>query len=101
MAKIEYAGLKEINEKEKEILDKLSEEYYPKIKRKLHNELTLKIHIKKYSETGEKHKWSIHAKAIAPTKIFTSDKACDWDFARTLHKAFKDLENEISKKMKE
>ncbi len=100
MEKIQYSGLDQVDKKERMLLDKLSAEYYPKIQRMLHNELNLHINIKRYNKEGTREKWSIHVQANAPTIKFTSDKASDWDFARTLHKAFKDLENQIKKKMK-
>ncbi len=103
MEAIQYKGLEEINAEQRAVLDKLSAEYYDKIKRALRNEnCSISIHIKKYESKGggegkeKKHaKFSINLLAMAPTKTFESS-AADWDFARTLHKVFKDMETEIS-----
>jgi DNA-binding CsgD family transcriptional regulator len=95
MEAIQYTGVQELTKEERAILDKLSAEYYDKIERQFKNELGLKVHVKLYHKTGDRKKYSIHIKAVAPTKIFNSDKAADWDFARTVHKAFKDLEAQI------
>ena len=37
---------------------------------------------------------------MAPTQTFESTHAADWDLARTLHKAFKNIEHEIEHKLK-
>ncbi len=96
---IEFVGLSDLDETEKEILNTLSTEYYQKLKRTLKNVTSLVVHIKKYKKQGTKHKFSINVRAIAPTRAFESTKAADWDLARTLHKAFKDLENQIKHKL--
>jgi hypothetical protein len=98
MEKIQYTGLDNIDDGERRTLDKLSAEYYEKIQRSLQNVTSLQIHIKTYKKQG-KVKYSIHAKAVAPTKIFVSTKAHDWHFPTTLHKAFKDLEMQIQHRL--
>jgi len=98
MDEIQYTGLDQIEAKEKAILDTLSTEYFGKLKRGVHNELKLNVHIKKSKSPNGRALWSIHIHANAPTQAMISDKAEDWDFARTLHKAFNDLETQIEKK---
>ncbi len=100
MEAIQYIGLDEINEAERAVLDKLSSEYYDKIQRELKNITSITVHIKVHSKGGERKKYSVHIKAIAPTRIHESDIASDWDFARTIHKSFKNLEREITHKQK-
>ncbi len=104
MQPIQCTGTEELDEMEKSIVNKLANEYYQKIARSLKNITSLQIHIKTYEDENKsrkekQRKFSIHAKAIAPTSIFASTKAHDWDLARTLHKAFKDLENEIEHRL--
>ncbi len=102
---IQYIGAKELTPAERETLDRLSTEYYPKIARMFRNMTSLVIHIRlhelsgkgKREETAKRRKYGIHIRALAPTRIFTSTKATDWDFARTLHKSFADLQNMIKK----
>ena len=96
---IEFVGLRDLDESEKEVLNTLSTEYYQKLKRTLKNVTSLVVHVKKYKKQGAKQKYSVNIKAIAPTRAFESTKAADWDFPRTLHKAFKDLENQIKHKL--
>ncbi len=100
---IRYVGLDGLNQEEKAILNKLSTEYFQKIKRLTKNITSIIVHIKLYNNDGKedkRKKYSIHVRALAPTRIFESTKAADWDFARTLHKAFNDIEHEIKHKMK-
>jgi hypothetical protein len=95
METIQYTGVDIISPEQKRLLDKISSDSYPKIKRMLHNMTSLTIHVKAHSKSGSKQKFSIHIKAIAPTKIYVSTKAVDWDFATAVHKAFVEIENEI------
>ncbi len=100
MEQIQYVGVHDLDAEKKKVLDKLSTEYHAKIKRSLKNITSLIIHVKVHEKGGKAVKFSVHMKAVAPTTIITSTKASDWDFARTLHKAFKDLENQIEKRFK-
>jgi len=100
MEQIQYVGAHNLDAEKKKVLDKLSTEYHQKIKRSLKNITSLIIHVKVYKKEGKSVKFAVHAKAVAPTAIIVSTKASDWDFARTLHKAFKDLENQIEKRYK-
>lgn len=99
MEVIQYIGIDELDSSERAVLDKLSAEYYDKIQRSLKNITSIVVHIKEYGKGGDRKKYSLHLRAIAPTVIFESGKASDWDFARTLHKAFKDVERQIQHKL--
>jgi len=96
---IQIIGIKELDESDRNIVNKLANEYFLKIKRELQNITSLIVHIKCYKKEGKKKKYSINTRAIAPTRMFESSKAADWDLARTLHKSFKDLEREIQHKL--
>ena len=99
MEKIQYRGANKLNEEEKNTLNKLAPEYYDKIQRSLNNVTSLQVDIKLYKKLGGKRKYDVHVKAVAPTTIFSASYA-DWDFARTLHKVFKKIENEIAHKIR-
>ncbi|MBU0536659.1 MAG: hypothetical protein KKE20_06855 [Nanoarchaeota archaeon] len=99
MEEIQFKGVSELSKEEKEIVNKLSTEYYAKIKRKLHNDTSLQLHIKAHSKGGERKKYSAHLRVIAPTKTLES-KEDDWDLARTLHKVYKNMETEVNKTFK-
>ena len=99
MEEIQYRGVDGLNDDEKGTLNKLAPEYYEKIQRALKNVTSLQVDIKLYNKLGSKKKYDIHAKVIAPTKMFSTSYA-DWDFARTLHKVFKKMEREILHRLK-
>lgn len=110
---VQFKGLELLNDEERAFLDKIVPEYYEKIKRSLKNLVTLQIHFKAYETTGagkeekgKRRKFDIHIRAISPTKnIFVSTKpprhfkSRDWNFSKSLHEAFKNLENQIKKKL--
>ncbi len=96
---IKFIGLDEVTEQEKEALNQLSTEYFPKIKRATHNATTMEIHVKAHEKEGNRRKWSIHAKALSPGHTFISNKAIDWDFKRAVHKAFNDILFQIDHKL--
>ncbi|MBI4150331.1 hypothetical protein HY488_02920 [Candidatus Woesearchaeota archaeon] len=105
---IQYIGANELTPIERNTLDKLSTEYYPKIERMLKNMTSLVIHVKLHKLSGKgkrepeakRKKIGIHIRALAPTRIFTSTKAFDWDLAKAVHKSFADLQNIIKKSMR-
>lgn len=99
MEPIQIIGVKELDEFELPLVNKLANEYYQKIQRELQNVTSVVIHIKSYEKEGKRKKYSIHVRVIAPTRIFESSKAQDWDLARTLHKAFRDIERELQHKL--
>ena len=114
MEAIQYIGVEQLSTDERIALDTLSAEYYDKIQRSLKNVTSLIIHIKEYKKAAapekkeergdygkkpKRKKYDIHIKVVAPTRIFEEKHAADWDFARTLHKAFKNLEREIQHKL--
>lgn len=99
MEPIQIIGIKELDEFELPLVNKLANEYYQKIQRELQNVTSVVIHVKCYEKEGKRKKYSIHVRVIAPTRIFESSKAQDWDLARTLHKAFRDIERELQHKL--
>ena len=96
---IQFKGLKELGDGEKEILNEISTEYYPKIKKKLHNTASVEVHLKAHSKQDSKKKYSVHIKVIAPTHIFESE-GDDWDLVRTLRKAYEAMLVELEKAFK-
>ena len=87
-------GMKELDEKERFVYNKLSSEYSAKIERQLKTVNLIEVLIKDYSKEGKSKKYSIHVKVFSNTRNFDGG-AADWDFARTLHKAFIKVINEI------
>jgi hypothetical protein len=88
-----------LTEREKQLANRLLNEYYPRIQKRLKNVTSLEAHIKEYEKPGKlkkAHKFSFHVKAIAPTQVFEAD-SFDWDFARTVHKALNKLMNRIER----
>lgn len=94
---IEINNQEILNDKEREIADKLVKEYYQKIQRKIKNITSLKIYIKEYGKEGKGKKYSIDVGVVSPGDIFKA-KAFDWDFARALHKVLNKIINEIEHK---
>ena len=112
MEKIQYIGIEDLTPGERATLDKLSAEYYKSIKRSLKNEVSMTVHIKEYKKAAMKKKeereeyqkqkrkkYAVNVKVAAPTRIFEEKNASDWDFARTLHKAFKSIERQIQHRL--
>ncbi len=98
MEPIEIKGIDILTEEEKRLANKLLNEYYPKIQRQIKNIISLKVHIKEYKKEGRRKKYSINIKIINSTDVFEAN-ADDWDFARTMHKILKKIENEIENRL--
>ena len=101
MEQIQYIGLKDLKNSEKIILNKLSADYYIRIQRAIKNKDTsLTIHIKVYKKEGNRRKFSINTKAVAPTIIFESKRSNDWNFQTALHGSLDSLYKEIHSKLR-
>lgn len=90
-----------LNEEEKETLDRLLNEYYEKIKRELKKDIVINLNLKIYEkgEKGErgKKKYSLNLK-IVNSVVFKSDSD-DYDLARAIHKAFNKVMREIEHRL--
>ncbi len=84
-----------LDEKEKLELDKLSKEYYEKIKRELKKDFLLDIQVKVYDKGGKK-KYSLNVKA--ENSIVFKSNSYDWNLAKAVHKAFNKIMSEIEHK---
>ncbi len=102
---ISFNGIDALSEKERGIADKVSKHHYPKIQRGIKNITSLVVHIKTHKDSKgsseQQRKFSVHVHVNAPTKIIKSSKAHDWDLARSLHKAFNDVQRQIGHKFKD
>lgn len=89
---IQYVNLKELTPVELDILNNLCIEYQAKLKRIVDNNVGLKVHVKCHSKEGSKKKYDVHLQVDTPMRVkLVSTKASDWDFPRTVHKAFRDV----------
>ncbi|HLF55200.1 MAG TPA: hypothetical protein VI612_05800 [Candidatus Nanoarchaeia archaeon] len=96
---IQFIGVKDLSSEEQETVQRLTTENYEKIKRKLHNLTNMTVHVKCYQKEGDKKKYSMHVKVAAPTHVFDSSNADDWELPRALHKAFEDIMHQIQHRM--
>jgi ribosome-associated translation inhibitor RaiA len=94
MEPIQVIGIKDLDDVEKDTVNQLANQYLEKLKRDLKNMTSIVVHIKITNKEGNRKKYNIKTRAIAPTKIFESSDA-DWDLARTLHMVFNDLKRQI------
>ncbi len=91
---INFIGLKELGDDEQERVKDMTTKYYEKFIRTLKETTSFSVHVKEYKKEGGNTKYSIHVRINVPGKILEVEKA-DWDLARTLHKVFDAMENEI------
>ncbi|MBD3310779.1 CBS domain-containing protein [Candidatus Woesearchaeota archaeon] len=95
---IQMVGLNELEEltpQMKAYVTKLCAFYAEKIAFLISGYNTIHVHFKKYKKAGTSHKYSINVKVECPTSVIAGNRASDWDIARTVHKAFKDVEKRI------
>ncbi|MBA3064036.1 hypothetical protein FP803_01220 [Candidatus Woesearchaeota archaeon] len=94
MEQIKIIGIKELDDSEVGTVNRLAKEYYSKIQRAIKNITSLVIHVKSYEKTGNRKKYSVSLKVVAPTRTFDS-KAAEWELAKALHLAFNKVERMI------
>jgi len=95
---IHAKGVDLLTEKEKQLTNRLLNEYYVRIQRQIKNLTVFSFDLKEYKKEGKAKKFSVHIRVEAPTRIFEADYA-DWDLARTIHKVLNKLMNEIEKRL--
>ena len=99
MEPIQIIGIKDLDEMEIEAVNRLANRYFGKIQREIKKINSVAIHIKSYEKEGREKKYSIHVKVMAPTRIFVSTKAVDWNLETVLHKSFRDVIREIKHRL--
>ena len=92
---IQFVGVSKLAPDLKDTLNKLSTEYFKKIKRSVKNVVAVKVHVKTTSDTGSRKKFSLHVFCDIPGKTYDSNKHHDFDLAKATHQAFNSLLNEI------
>ncbi len=97
---IQFAGLDQLNDSEKEVVNRLCSEYHEKVRRSLNNLTSLVVHFKCYEKEGKRKKFSLHLRCIAPGRVYESDKkAHGWVLEQVLHGAFDALLRQISRSL--
>lgn len=99
MEPIQIIGIKDLDDMEVDAVNRLANRYFGKIQREIKKINSVAIHIKSYEKQGREKKYSIHVKVMAPTRIFVSTKAFDWDLDKALHKSFRDVIREIKHRL--
>jgi SHS2 domain-containing protein len=97
MEPIQYSGIGDLNEEERDILGDISSKSFEKIDNLLQEPQTsISVHIKTYKEKEEteKKKYSITVKAMSPKHMFRSGTS-NWILANALNDAFDKVINEI------
>ncbi len=92
---IKFTGLNKLEPTEQAEIQRLSTEYFPKIKRSIHNITCLEIHIKTHEHEGGRCKYSFHIRCIYPGRTLETNKHHDFNLAVAAHSAFKALLREI------
>lgn len=100
---IGWSNLK-VDDYERECVEKICSNESFKLQRIIKDPFDLKIHLKEYSQTGNRvagkqHKYSVHLKIEHPGKVFAVSQD-DWDLRRAFHKAFANLQNAAKKSFK-
>ena len=97
---LEFTGLKNLEPLEQTIVKGIAQEYFPRVKREVKNDIDLIIHVKPYRKAGKRAKYSVHVKCIYATKVEDVNKVADWDLPKGVHEAFVALLNILRKKIK-
>jgi hypothetical protein len=105
---IQYVGLRDLDEQEREAIQEIATKYHDKIKRKTKNDTRLMLHIKVHGAHkdkchGEDHdadkkiKYGVHLKVVSPMHIFESEDS-DFDIRKAANMVFEHMLNQIEHK---
>ncbi len=90
-------GFELLTDKEKKEFQRIFDNNFNKIQRKIKNISSFIFHFKEYEKDGKVKKFSINSKIIFDNKIIEAS-AYDWDFNKSVHKIFNKLNEEIEHK---
>ena len=96
---IKFIGLKKFSLLEVNEIQTITTYTFKKIRRKLPR-ANLTINIKKHEKAGKRCKYTVNYKLNRGTKLYASAKQDDWELPRALHRALKNLEQEVKHKYK-
>ncbi len=96
---IQFVGVSDLSSEEQATINTITTEQFEKIKRELHNITNMTVHVKCYQKGGDKKKYSMHVKVVAPTHVFDSSNADDWELPRAIRKAFDDVLHQIQHRL--
>jgi len=96
---IQFTGVSDLSAEDQAIVHTITTEHYEKIKRDLHNLTNMTVHVKCYEKDGNRKKYSLNVKVMAPTKEFNSSNADDWELSKALHEAFINIRNQIQHRL--
>ena len=93
---IQFVGLKKLSIEDQDIVQKLSAEYFTKIKRALRNITNLSVHVKTHHGEGKQSKYTFHIRCVYPGRTLETNKHHDFELQKAAHSAFKALLREIT-----
>lgn len=97
---IRFVGVKDLTLEEQKVVNELSTHYFKKLKRLVHNHMSLQLMIKTYAKDGARKKYSINLRLTMPSKSLVSNKTTEWDLNKSLHGAYRGLMQEVQNKFR-
>ena len=97
---LQFVGVSKLSIEDQDIVQRLSTEYYEKIKRAIKNITSITVHCKCHDKEGNRKKYSFHIHCVCPSKSFESNKHHDFELSKACHKAFKALLKEVQHNFK-
>ncbi|MBI1972753.1 hypothetical protein HYS50_01980 [Candidatus Woesearchaeota archaeon] len=98
MAEVRFINLRTFDATEVSRIKTIVMPYVEKLQRDIRN-CNVAFYGKKYDKTGERAKYSFHARLEAPSYLLSAH-AFDWDVVVATHKVMKKLENEVKRRFK-
>jgi hypothetical protein len=95
---LQFIGVSELDPEEQETVNRLSTEYFEKVKRDVKNLTNVTVHVKVYGaeeENKRAKKYALHVKVYCPSQQFESCKSHGFELAKALHQAFDDVRTQI------
>lgn len=99
---IQYVGLDEldIDTYQSIHLRRIVSRHAADIQKYFKNEFQLVVHIKEYSKTGSRHKFSVHLRATHPGATVPATQGHGWNVRTAVQESFKRLASHLAKKYK-
>tara|TARA_Y100000031_G_C8057327_1_gene308977 strand:+ start:209 stop:529 length:321 start_codon:yes stop_codon:yes gene_type:complete len=97
MTNIQMIGASDFDKEELETITEMAKHYEEKITHVV-GTIEGKMHLKKHSKGGKSTKYDLRLTVKVAKKTFDTQES-DWELNKTVHKVFKNIQNQITHKL--
>jgi hypothetical protein len=96
---IQFIGVSDLDNLERDAVEGLTSEYHEKIKRELHNNVSMAVHVKTASKhehnEATRKRYTVKVRVDYPGQIIEGHVDDEWELPAAMHKVMTDVYNQV------